>query len=160
MKKVMEDLPMLTTPMQGEVLIMYLTAFTESISAALFSRREEEHVPIYFVSRVLQGAELKYQTLEKLILALVHATRRLRRYLQAHTITVLTDLPIKQTLTKPKKSGRVAKWAIELGEHDIVFQKRGDDNKETPKDFLIEVPLEDNRKETGRKTDTKSKKQG
>nr|GEV18694.1 hypothetical protein [Tanacetum cinerariifolium] len=26
---------------------------------------------------------------------------------------------------KPKKSRRVAKWAIELGEHDIEFQKRG-----------------------------------
>ncbi|GKC49360.1 putative reverse transcriptase domain, ribonuclease H-like domain protein [Tanacetum coccineum] len=141
--------------MQGEVLIMYLTASTESINATLFARREEEQVPIYFVSRVLQGAELNYPSLEKLILALVHAARRLQRYFQAHTVTILTDLPIKQTLTKPKKSGRVAKWAIEFGEHDIVFQKRGDDNKETLKDFLIEVPLEDNRKETGGKTDTK-----
>ncbi|GJY57729.1 reverse transcriptase domain-containing protein [Tanacetum coccineum] len=51
--------------------------------------------------------------------------------------------------------GRVAKWAIELGEHDIVFQERGD---ETPKDFLIEVPLEDNKKEAEEKADTKPKK--
>ncbi|GJW55353.1 reverse transcriptase domain-containing protein [Tanacetum coccineum] len=36
-------------------------------------------VPIYFVSRVLQGAKLNYPPLEKLILALVHAVRRLRR---------------------------------------------------------------------------------
>ncbi|GKC92004.1 hypothetical protein Tco_1157446, partial [Tanacetum coccineum] len=50
---------------------------------------------------------------------------------------------------------RVAKWAIELGEHDIVFQKRGD---ETPKDFLIEMRPEDNRKETKGRPDTKSKK--
>ncbi|GJV74725.1 hypothetical protein Tco_1506309 [Tanacetum coccineum] len=105
MKKFVEDLPMLTAPMQGEVLIMYLTASTESISAAIFARREGE-----------------------------------------------------QTLTKPKKSGRVAKRAIELGKHDIVFQKRGDDNKKMPKDFLIEVPLKDNKKETGGKTDTKSEK--
>ncbi|GKA11467.1 reverse transcriptase domain-containing protein, partial [Tanacetum coccineum] len=70
-------------------------------------------------------------------------------------ITVLTNSPIKQTLTKPTKSGRVAKWAIELGEHDIVFQKRGD---ETPKDFLIEVPLEDNKKEAEGRTDAKTKK--
>ncbi|GJX80161.1 reverse transcriptase domain-containing protein [Tanacetum coccineum] len=94
-----------------------------------FARREEGHVPIYFVSRVLQGAELNYPTLEKLILALA--------------------------LTKPKKSGRIAKWAIELGEHDIVFRAKGDSNKETPKDILIEAPLKDNRKEVGRNTDTK-----
>ncbi|GJV35123.1 reverse transcriptase domain-containing protein [Tanacetum coccineum] len=48
--------------------------------------------------------------------------------------------------------GRVAKWAIELGEHDIVFQERGN---ETPKDFLIEVPFEDNKKEAEEKADTK-----
>ncbi|GJR38407.1 reverse transcriptase domain-containing protein [Tanacetum coccineum] len=130
MKKFMENLPMLTAPMQGEVLIMYLTASTESIGATLFTRREGEQVPIYFVSRVLQGVELNYLALEKFILALVHAARRLRRYFQAHTVTVLTDSPIKQTLTKPKKLGRVAKWSLKLGEHDNVFQKRGDEEKE------------------------------
>ncbi|GJY08500.1 putative reverse transcriptase domain, ribonuclease H-like domain protein [Tanacetum coccineum] len=94
--------------------------------------------------------------MEKLILALVYATRRLRRYFQAHTVTVLTNSPIIQAITKPEKSGRVAKWAIELGEHDIVFQERGDDKKETPKDFLIEAPLEDDRKEAEGRTYTKS----
>ncbi|GJT21766.1 reverse transcriptase domain-containing protein [Tanacetum coccineum] len=126
MKKFMEILPTLTTPVQGEVLMMYLTASTESISATLFTKREEEKVPIYFVSRVLQGAELNYPRMEKLILAL--------------------------TLMKPEKSRRVAKWVIELGEHDIMFQERGD---ETPKDFLIEVPLKDNKKEAEEKADTK-----
>ncbi|GJR21430.1 reverse transcriptase domain-containing protein [Tanacetum coccineum] len=35
-------------PIHGEVLMMYLAASTESISTALFTRREEGHVPIYF----------------------------------------------------------------------------------------------------------------
>ncbi|GKA42159.1 reverse transcriptase domain-containing protein [Tanacetum coccineum] len=47
-------------------------------------------------------------------------------------------------LTGPKKTGRVAKWAIELGEHDIVFLKRNE--KETLADFLVEIPFEDNKK--------------
>ncbi|GJT59612.1 reverse transcriptase domain-containing protein [Tanacetum coccineum] len=63
--------------------------------------------------------------------------------------------PNQLALTKLKNSGRVAKWAIKLGEHDIVFRARGDSNKETPKDFLIKAPPEDNRKEVGRKTNTK-----
>ncbi|GKF37964.1 reverse transcriptase domain-containing protein [Tanacetum coccineum] len=58
----------------------YLIASTESISAALFAKREEEQVPIYFLSKVLNGAELNYPGLKKLILALVHAARRLQRY--------------------------------------------------------------------------------
>ncbi|GKG02515.1 reverse transcriptase domain-containing protein, partial [Tanacetum coccineum] len=80
MKKFMEILPTLTAPVQGEVLMMYLIASTESISAALFAKREEEQVPIYFLSKVLNGAELNYPGLKKLILALVHAARRLQRY--------------------------------------------------------------------------------
>ncbi|GJW37860.1 reverse transcriptase domain-containing protein [Tanacetum coccineum] len=102
-----------------------------------------------------KGAELNYPGIEKLILALLHAARRLRRYFQEHVIIVLTNSPIKQTLTKPKKSRRVAKWAIELGEHDIVFQERGD---KTPKYFLIKVPLEDNKKKAEEKADTKPTK--
>ncbi|GJX60486.1 reverse transcriptase domain-containing protein [Tanacetum coccineum] len=78
----------------------------------------------------------------------------MRRYFQAHTVAVLTNSSIKQALTKPEKSGRVAKEAIMLGEHDIVFQTRDDSNKETPRYFLIEAPPEDNRKEVERKTDT------
>ncbi|GJV50227.1 reverse transcriptase domain-containing protein [Tanacetum coccineum] len=113
------------------------------------TRRSSDNVPDNF------GAELNYQGLEKLILALVHTARRLRRYFQAHTVTVLTNSPIRQTLTKPKKSRRVAKWAIELGEHDIAFQKRGD---ETPKDFLTEVPPGDNNMEIEDRPNTKSKK--
>ncbi|GKB53482.1 reverse transcriptase domain-containing protein [Tanacetum coccineum] len=110
MKKFMEILPTLTAPVQGEVLMMYIKTSTESISASLFAKREKEQVPIYFVSRVKQGDELNYPGMEKLILALVHAARRLRR------------------------------------------------SDETPKDFLIKVPLEDNKKEEVEKADTKPTK--
>ncbi|GJS38267.1 reverse transcriptase domain-containing protein [Tanacetum coccineum] len=130
--------------LKGETLTMYLAASKESINAALFAKRSEEQIPIYFVSRVLQGAEINYPALEKLILALVHAARRLRRYFQAHTILVPTGTLIKEALTGPKKTGRVAKWAIELGEHDIIFLKR--DERETPADFLPEIPFDDNEK--------------
>nr|GFC57491.1 hypothetical protein [Tanacetum cinerariifolium] len=70
MKKFVEALPTLTAPIHGKVLMMYLVASTESMNATLFVRREKGHVPIYFISRVLQGAELNYPALEKLILAL------------------------------------------------------------------------------------------
>ncbi|GJQ97638.1 hypothetical protein Tco_0008777 [Tanacetum coccineum] len=46
----------------------------------------------------------------------------------------------------------LAKWTIELGEHNIVFQERGD---KTTKYFLIEVPLEDNETKAEEKADTK-----
>nr|GEV76087.1 hypothetical protein [Tanacetum cinerariifolium] len=156
-KKLVQTLPTLTALRVGETLTMHLTISKERISVVLSIKRNERWTPIYFVSRVLQGAELNYPTLEKLVLALVHAARRLLRYFQAHTITVLTNTSIKQILTGPEKTGRVAKWAIELGEHDIVFLRR--EEKETPTDFLVEIPFEDNeRKEKPKEVPNSSNK--
>nr|KAJ0209871.1 hypothetical protein LSAT_V11C400159220 [Lactuca sativa] len=98
--------------------------------------------PVYFVSRKLQGPELKYPTLEKLVLALIYAARRLRRYFQAYQIEVLTNCPIKQILLKPETSGRLAKWVIELGEHDISYRPRMSIKGKTLADFLLEIPGE------------------
>ncbi|GKA51420.1 reverse transcriptase domain-containing protein, partial [Tanacetum coccineum] len=153
MKELMEILPTLTTPIKGEVLVMYLAALVESISAVLLAEREEKQVPIYFVSRVLQGVELNYPAIEKLILALVHAARRLRRYFQGQPIRVLTDAPIKQTLTSSEKSGRIAKWAIELGEHDIEFGDRSPRKTQILKDFSIKMPPEEGEKVVTRRVD-------
>ncbi|GJU98781.1 reverse transcriptase domain-containing protein [Tanacetum coccineum] len=106
-KKLVQSLPTLTAPRVGETLTMHLAASKESISVVLAAKRNKGWTPIYFVIRVLQGAELNYPALEKLVLALVHAARRLRRYFQAHTITILTNTPIKQILTRPEKTGRI-----------------------------------------------------
>ncbi|GKA72071.1 reverse transcriptase domain-containing protein [Tanacetum coccineum] len=133
---------------------MYLVASVESISVVLLVEMEEKQVPIYFVSRVLQRADLNYPAIEKLIMLLLHAARRLHRYFQGHPIRVLTDAPIKQTVTSPEKSGRIAKWAIELGEHDIVFKEHGSRKTQIPKDFSIERPPEQGEKVVTRIADT------
>ncbi|GJV60599.1 reverse transcriptase domain-containing protein [Tanacetum coccineum] len=67
-------------------------------------------MPIYFFSRALQDSEINYSSMEKLVLALVHASRRLRRYFQAYPIAVITDQPIKQILSHPEIAKRILKW--------------------------------------------------
>ncbi|XP_071728500.1 uncharacterized protein [Rutidosis leptorrhynchoides] len=81
-------------------------------------------MPIYFVSKALSGSELNYLSMEELVYALVVTSRRLRRYFQALLISVLTDQPIRQLLYKSEISGRLTKWAIELGEHKIAYCAR------------------------------------
>ncbi|GJW25435.1 reverse transcriptase domain-containing protein [Tanacetum coccineum] len=81
--------------------------------------------------------------------------RRISSHLLCKQSPTGSQAQLALALTKPEKSRHVAKWAIELGDNDIVFQARGDNNKEAPKDFLIKAPLKDNRKEVGRKMDTK-----
>lgn len=124
MKQYIGALPTLTAPVAGETLIMYLAASKESISAVPMAERDKKQVPIYFVSRVLQDQKINYPELDKLTLALVYAARRLRRYFQEHSIIVLIDKPIEQILMKPEKFGRMAKWVIKLGEHDLEFKGR------------------------------------
>nr|GEW30487.1 reverse transcriptase domain-containing protein [Tanacetum cinerariifolium] len=83
-------------------------------SAVLMKKREAKQMSIYFVSHALQGPEIKYTSVEKLVLALEHARKWLKRYFQAHTIIVIMDQPIKQIPSRPKVAGRMQKWSIEL----------------------------------------------
>ncbi|KAI3740512.1 hypothetical protein L2E82_30973 [Cichorium intybus] len=119
---------------------MYLSASGEAISVVLVTERESKQSPVYFVSRALQGPEVNYPILEKLVLALIYAARRLRRYFQAHKIEVRTSQPLKQIMTKPETSGRLAKWAIKLGEQDIEYRQRVSIKGQALADFLLEVP--------------------
>ncbi|GJT98803.1 hypothetical protein Tco_1094321 [Tanacetum coccineum] len=59
---------------------------------------------------------------------------------KAHTIYVLTDQPIRKVLLKPKNSDRLAKWAIELGEHDISYKPHSMVKGQVIVDFLAECP--------------------
>ncbi|XP_071727931.1 uncharacterized protein [Rutidosis leptorrhynchoides] len=66
--------------------------------------------------------------------------RQLRRYFQAHPIQVLRDQPIKHILTRPEISGRMEKWAIELGKHEISFLPRNSVKGQVMANFLVELP--------------------
>ncbi|GJY24758.1 reverse transcriptase domain-containing protein [Tanacetum coccineum] len=142
MKKLVSELPTLTTPKKGETLMMYLAATNEAVSAVLLTERNGRQIPIHYVSRSLQGAETNYAPMEKLALALVHAARRLRRYFQAHPIKVITDSPIGQVLNNSGASRRLAKWAVELGAYGITYVPRVAIKGQVLADFLADTPTE------------------
>ncbi|XP_068474797.1 uncharacterized protein [Phaseolus vulgaris] len=62
---------------------------------------------IYFVSKVLQGPEVRYQALEKAAMTVVFSARRLRHYFQSFTVIVMTDLLIHKVLQKLDVAGRM-----------------------------------------------------
>lgn len=74
---------------------------------------------VYYVSKSLQEAEVHYLPLEKAILAIVHAIRKLPHYFQTHTVVVLTQLPLQSLLRKSDYTRRIAKWGTILGAFDI-----------------------------------------
>ncbi|GKD99436.1 reverse transcriptase domain-containing protein [Tanacetum coccineum] len=76
MKKLIAELPMFTAPKEREELIMYLAAAKEPVSAVLMTEREGKQMLVYFVSRALQGSEINYTPMEKLVLALLSTSQR------------------------------------------------------------------------------------
>ncbi|GJR41445.1 reverse transcriptase domain-containing protein [Tanacetum coccineum] len=142
MKEHIAKLPMLTAPEEQEELIVYLAASKEAVSVVLMTERKAKQMPIYFVSRALRGPEINYTAMEKLVLALVHASKRLRRYFQAHLITVITDQPIKNILSSPEVAGRMQKWSIQLGEFGIHYRPRVSVKGQVLADFIVERPEE------------------
>nr|GEW55908.1 reverse transcriptase domain-containing protein [Tanacetum cinerariifolium] len=142
MKQLIAKLPMLTAPMEKKELIVYLASSKETVSAVLMTEREAKQMPIYFVSRALRGLELNYTSMEKLVLALVHASKRLKRYFQAHPIIVITDQPIQQVLSRSEVAGRLQKWSIELGEYAIHYRPRVSVKGKILADIIVERPEE------------------
>ena len=69
----------------------------------------------------MHEAEVRYLPLEKAILAVVLGTRKLSHYFQAHTVVVLTQLPLKTILRSSDYTGRIAKWGTILGAFDIKY---------------------------------------
>ena len=62
--------------------------------------------------------------MEKLVFALITASRKLRHYFQAHVINFMTNHPLKMAMNKLEAAGRLIQWVVELSEFDIRYQPR------------------------------------
>ncbi|XP_022135947.1 uncharacterized protein LOC111007781 [Momordica charantia] len=116
--------PLLAKPLPGDKLHLYLAVSDSAVSSTVIKQEGVRQSPIYYTSKVMIEVETRYPQMEKLALALVSSARRLRPYFQAHTVVVLTNLPLKNIFHKPETSGRLMKWAMELSEYDIQFEPR------------------------------------
>ena len=98
------------------------------------------------MSKSLHEAEVRYLPLEKAILAVVLGTRKLPHYFQAHTVVILTQLPLKTILRSADYIGRVAKWGIILGAFEIKYMPRTSIKGQVLADLVaefIEPPIEE-----------------
>ena len=138
LKTYLSSPPILISPIEGDMLTLYLSVSDFSTSALLVRDKDKVQHPVYYYSRALRGAEERYPRMEKLILALVTVARKLRSYFQAHTIEVLTEYSMKQVLHKPETLGRMMKWAIELSEFDIKYKPKTAIKGQVLADFVME----------------------
>ena len=106
LKEYLTHAPILTAPEPGEDLFMYLSVTDHAVSAVLLCDPGVQQL-VYYISKTLVDAETRYLPLEKRVLALVHATRKLPQYFQAHTVYVLTEYPLQSLLRRSDRKSVV-----------------------------------------------------
>ena len=96
--------------------------------------------------------------LEKLALALMVASRKLRPYFHTHPIEVFTNYPLRQALQKPEASSRLLKWVIELGQFDVNFCPQTTIKGQALADFIVEYTYSNAGEVTGTANSTEATK--
>ena len=123
-KQYLSHPPIMSSPVVDEVLFAYIAVAFYAISFVLIWVDSGIQRPVYYVSKSFNEAKVRHLPLEKAILAVVHATRKLPHYFQAHIVVVLTQLPLKSILRSADYTGRIAKWGTILGAFDIKYMPR------------------------------------
>nr|XP_027124543.1 uncharacterized protein LOC113741245 [Coffea arabica] len=113
LKEYLCRLPTLTSPRSGDKLFLYLSAAAEAIYSSGEARAS------------LDSRSSKAQA-----------------YFLAHHVCLRTDQPLRQVLSRPEASGRLTKWAIEMGEYDLSYEPRKAIKAQALADFLAELTFD------------------
>jgi ribonuclease HI len=134
----------LTAPLLGEDLLLYIAATTHVVTSAIVVKRGEEgHAfgvqrPVYFISEVLFESKVQYLAVQKLLYAILISSRKLCHYFNEYKITMITDFPLADILHNQDATGRISKWAVELGALSINFKPRTTIKSQALVDFMAE----------------------
>jgi hypothetical protein len=74
----------------------------------------------------------------KLLYAVIMMTRKLKHYFLGHTVRVVSDRPLARVLQSKEAIGRVAQWAVEIGQYDVEFVPRRAIKSQALTDFIVE----------------------
>jgi hypothetical protein len=132
LKSYLRYLPTLSSPEQGQPLILYVSATHSDVSGALVTEKEitqngkivKQQFSVYFILEVLTGSKRFYFEMEKFCYAVIMSVRKLQHYFETHAIKIPTSQPLNDIFRNRDSSRRISKWAMELSEHIVDFEKR------------------------------------
>jgi ribonuclease HI len=119
-----------------------MAASHSAVSAALVQEKQDGQVkrqaPVYFVSEVLSLSKKNYTELEKVLHAMLMASRKLWHYFQAYHIIVPSSQLLKDIMRNREVTGRIGKWAAELNEFTIDYVHRSSIQSHVLADFIAD----------------------
>jgi hypothetical protein len=144
LKNLLKSPPILTASTTEEPMLLYISATTQVVSAALVVEREElgrsqkVQRPVYFVSEVLSNSKTRYSQMQKLVYGILMTKCKLQHYFDVHSITVVSKYPLGEVIQTPEAEGRIAKWALELMGQNITYALRSAIKSQELADFVAE----------------------
>lgn len=78
LKDYLGTVPLLSKPVTGESLYIYLSVSETAVSSALIRKVDLDELPAYYTSKGFIESETRYPDIKKLALALIISARRLR----------------------------------------------------------------------------------
>ena len=95
LKRYLSTTPILSAPNEEEDLFLYLAISNVAVSGVLVRKDKGRQNSVFYTSKMVLDTEMRYNTIEKMVLALVMVKKKLRHYFKSHTIVVMTNCPIK-----------------------------------------------------------------
>jgi hypothetical protein len=108
LKNMLKSPPILTAPTPEKPMLLYISATTQVVSAALVVEREEParsqkvQQPVYFVSEVLSDSKERYYQMQNLVYAILMTKHKLHHYFNAHSITKVSKYQLGEVIQNPK----------------------------------------------------------
>ena len=131
----------------GRPLLLYLLVSDIALGCMLAQLDDsEKERAIYYLSKRLMEYECKYLMIERLCLALVWATKRLRHYVTEYSILLTSQLdPLRYLFDRPVLTGRLMRWLVLLTEFDIQYVTQKSVKGSIVADHLAFFPVSDDR---------------
>jgi len=142
LKDALTSAPVLVLPDWSKPFYVVVDASKYAVGATLLQDQGNGLQPVAFDGRKMSEAELNYITTEHENLALVHALRNWRCYLEGCKFTVETDHSALQWLrTQPNLNRRQARWVELLASYDFeIVHKPGKQNVSDPLSRATHTP--------------------